>query len=29
LTEEVPDLGIYEILKEEFPDGLISAFDLI
>jgi hypothetical protein len=29
LTEEVPDLGTYEIVKEEFPNDLIEAFDVI
>lgn len=29
LTEEVPDLSTYEIVKEEYPDELIRAFDII
>jgi hypothetical protein len=29
LTEELPDLSTYEIVKEEYPDELIRAFDII
>jgi len=29
LTEELPDNSTYEIVKEEYPEELIRAFDII
>jgi hypothetical protein len=29
LTEDIPDIGTYEIVKEEFPNDLLEAFDVI
>ena len=29
LTEELPDLSTYEIVKNEYPDELIRSFDIV